>query len=76
MYLYVHVDITLENFCTNMCFYLYAIEIKKPGKDTINYEDILLTHGVKSNHSGIGILFICILQGKRAKSSGLTRKTT
>ena len=59
-----------------MGLYLYAAEVEKPGKDTINYEDILLTHDVRSNHSGIGILFIRVLQGESAKSSGLTRKTT
>lgn len=36
----------------------------------------MLTHSVNSNHLGIGILFIWVLQGERAKSSGLTRKTT
>lgn len=45
----------LESFHTNkyLCLYLYAAEIERPGKGAINYEDILLIHDVKSNHSGI-----------------------
>lgn len=51
---------TLKSFCTNkyLCLRLYAAEIERLGKGTINYEDILLTRDVKSNHSGTGTLFI------------------
>lgn len=60
MYLYIHIHIYTRKFCTNkyLCLCLYAAEMEKLVKGTINYEDILLTYDVKSNHSGTGILFI------------------